>query len=96
MKEANNWGMVAKGYQNFAATSLATAQALTVPAGTQVAILRPGAQTVRIRDDGTAPTASLGMLIPVGEAYIYASQSISSLRIIETAVSATLDVLYYG
>ena len=90
------WPLKPLGTQNFAATSLATAQALTVPAGTSVILLRPAGQSVRFRDDGTNPTSTTGMTIPAGELFQYTGATPTTIRIIETAVSATLDVLYYG
>jgi hypothetical protein len=84
----------ALGYQQI--TSLSSSTALTVPAGTQVVIMKPAAQAVRFRDDGTAPTGSIGYPIAVGTEYIYTAGSPAAIRVIESAASATLDVLYYG
>lgn len=94
MRENNVWGLRALGYQQI--TSLAAATALTIPAGTSVAILKPSTQSVRIRDDGTNPTTTVGYPIAAGTEFIYAASSLSALRVIETAASASLDILYYG
>ncbi len=82
-----------KGYQQI--TSLAAAVALTVPTGSRYAMLKCTAQSVRIRDDGTDPTTAIGMLIDVGDELWYTGK-LSRVKVIQTAVSATLDVLYYG
>lgn len=81
------------GYQQL--TSLAASTALTVPAGTAVIQFRPAAQAIRFRDDGVAPTASVGFPVPVGEVFTYEG-SFSQLRLIEQAASATVDVLFYA
>ena len=46
------------GYQQI--TSLAASTALTVPARARAALIKCTAQSVRFRDDGTAPTATVG------------------------------------
>ena len=81
------------GYQQI--TSLAASTALTVPVGTAVVKFRPAAQAIRFRDDGVAPTASVGFPVAVGETFTYEG-SFAQLRLIEQAASATVDVLYYG
>lgn len=82
------------GYQQI--TSLGAATALTIPAGTGKVILRPAAQAVRFRSDGTNPTASVGFPIPVGEKFELETSSLSAFRVIEQAASASLEVLYLG
>lgn len=84
----------ALGYQQL--TSLGTAAALTIPAGTCRIIFKVAGQPVRFRDDGTDPTTTVGYPLAVGAEFEYNSSSMSRLRFIETAASATLDVLYYG
>lgn len=84
----------ALGYEQV--TGLDTAKALTVPAGTLLAIITPSGQSVRWRDDGTNPTSSAGYPLSVGAELQYDSTDIASLKFIETAASATLDVCYYG
>lgn len=81
------------GYQQI--TSLSSATALTVPAGAKRALIRPEAQAVRWRDDGTAPTASVGMQLDFGETLPYTG-NLLSLRFIEISSGAKLNVAYYG
>jgi hypothetical protein len=90
------WGMQALGYQQFAAGTIDTAQSLTIPAGTQVIILEAEAQVIRFRDDGTAPTAAVGMPLQVAESYQYVSPSMSRLQLISAVAGGILNVLYYG
>jgi hypothetical protein len=96
MALALNWGLRAKGYQQFAAGSLATAQPLTFPAGCSVALIIPEAQAVRWRDDGTDPTAAVGQPLAVGAELRYDSCSISAFRVIAQTAGAILNVVYYG
>ena len=83
----------AKGYQQI--TSLSSAAALTVPANSTCALIQAETQSVRWRDDGTNPTASVGMVLAAGET-IFFTGSMSAFRAIAVAASAKLNVSYYG
>lgn len=82
-----------KGYQQI--TALGSAAALTVPAGAKIALIGIENQPVRLRDDGTNPTASVGFKIAVGDSLQYTGD-LSNVKLIETTTSATVNVLYYG
>lgn len=84
---------VCLGYQQI--TSLSASTALTVPTGATMALIVPESQAVRWRDDGTAPTASVGMPVAVGESLNY-DGDLSRIRFIQQAASATLNVSYYA
>jgi len=65
------------GYQQIANNTLASAQSLTLPtpptgAYALYAVIQANGGTLRWRDDGTAPTATVGMLIPSGGELCYA------------------------
>ena len=89
------------GYQQIVGAVASTA--LTVPsrdpvtglAGTpiQAVIICDGAG-IRWRDDGTAPTASVGMPISIGTVFVY-DGDLTRLRIIQLAATATINVAYY-
>jgi len=81
------------GYQQI--TSLSASTGLTVPAGATRAIIIAESQGVRWRDDGTAPTASVGMPLPVLVTLSY-DGDLSRIRFIQQAASATLNVSYYA
>jgi hypothetical protein len=81
------------GYQQI--TSLSSAQALTVPRGATRALIAPLTQTVRWRDDGTAPTASVGMPLAVGVPLQY-DGDLTKIRFIEQVASAKLNISYYA
>ena len=78
------------GYQQV--TTLSSAIDCPVPG--RVIYLVAETQGIRIRDDGTDPTTSVGFLIPAGTCFKYVGDA-SKLRIIEAAASATLNVLGY-
>lgn len=82
------------GYQQI--TNLSAAVGLTIPAGAAFCLVTPSGQAVRWRDDGTNPTASVGYPLPVGAEMRYSAQSFGSLKFIEVAASAVLDVCFYG
>lgn len=81
------------GYQQI--TSLSASTALTVPANANYAIIQCETQNVRWRDDGTAPTASIGMkLTPSPDMLVY-DGDLKKIRFIEEVASAKLNVSYY-
>lgn len=84
----------ALGYQQI--TSLAAATALTIPAGTALAIVTPEVQAVRWRDDGTDPTAAVGYPLAVGVELQYVAAQLPRLKFIEQAASAKINICYYG
>ena len=89
------------GYQQI--TSLSSATGLTVPqkdlqglAGTpRIAIITPEAQAVRWRDDGVAPTATVGMPLAAGVTLQY-DGDLSQIKFIEQTGGAKLNITYYS
>lgn len=84
----------ALGYQQI--TDIAAATGLTIPSGTAYVIIQCEGAGVRWRDDGIDPTTAVGMLLDAGEELRYDSPSIGTLRFIESATTAVLNVAYYG
>jgi hypothetical protein len=80
------------GYQQI--TSVVAAQALTVPAGAQYAVICVESQSVRWRDDGTDPTASVGEILTVGQNLVYDGK-LSAIKFIEVTPSAKVNISYY-
>jgi hypothetical protein len=80
-------------------SAFSTATGLTdVPAGTATMVFSVEGEPVRYRDDGTAPTATVGVLLPVttGEPYVYISPiGIRSIQFIPTTGSATINAAFY-
>lgn len=86
---------VPMGYQQIA--SFATAVSLTPPVGATAAVITISGTSVRYRDDGVAPTATVGVVLPVttaGLPFLYAG-TLSKIQFIPTASTSTLDILYY-
>ena len=81
------------GYQQI--TSLSASTALTVPVGATLALIVAETQAVRWRDDGTAPTASVGMPLATGTSLSY-DGDLRAIRFIQQLASATLNVSYYA
>ena len=89
------------GYQQI--TSMASAASLTVPAAGAVpsgsqkptyCIVTPQTQAVRWRDDGVAPTASVGYPLAAGAELRYGGD-LAKIQFIEQAASAAINVAYY-
>ena len=84
---------VCLGYQQI--TSLSASAALTVPTGATMALIVADTQAVRWRDDGTAPTATVGMPLAIGTSLSY-DGDLKAIRFIQQSASATLNVSYYA
>ena len=84
---------VCLGYQQI--TSLSSAAGLTVAQGATLALIVPETQNVRWRDDGTDPTASVGMPIFVGASLSY-DGDFNRIKFIEMTASAKLNISYYA
>jgi hypothetical protein len=88
------------GYQQI--TSLSSSTGMTVPtngpnglsAKPTLAVIIPEAQAVRWRDDGTAPTASVGMPLAVSQPLHY-DGDLTKIRFIEQVSGAKINIAYY-
>jgi len=89
------------GYQQIVAATLATAQKFTIPAAINGQPIRRAivqnntAGTVRWRDDGTPPTATVGMVIPANSELDYGGQ-MEAIQFIVDSGSPILDISYYA
>ena len=81
------------GYQQI--TSLSSSTALTVPAGATMALIVPETQNVRWRDDGVAPTATVGMPVLTNTSMSY-DGDLQKIRFIAATAGAVLNVSYYA
>lgn len=81
------------GYQQI--TSLSAATGLTVPAGATMALIIAEVQSVRWRDDGTNPTATIGMPLATSTSLSY-DGDLKSIKFIEQTASAKINVSYYA
>ena len=87
------YSYTALGCQQITSLS-AAAPFASIPTGAKLATVTPEVQPVRYRDDGTAPTASIGPLLYPGLVWSY-SGPLASIQFIQTAASATIDVCFY-
>ncbi len=82
-----------KGFQQIA--DLGSAVGLSPPAGARLALIQATDQDVRWRDDGTDPTASVGVQLRAGDDLWYTGD-VSVISLIEQSSGATVNVSYYG
>jgi hypothetical protein len=84
------------GYQQI--TNVSAAVGLTVPTTAPQNPIRariiPLTQAVRWRDDGTDPSATVGMPLAAGTELIYEGD-LKKIKFFEQAASAQLNVAYY-
>jgi len=80
------------GYQQI--TSLSSASSLTVPTYSTAAIVCVETANVRWRDDGTAPTTTVGMPVAAGQCFAYTG-SLSAIQFIAQSGSPVVNVAYY-
>ncbi len=81
-------------------TSLSASTALTIPTGKSgqlptYCVIIAETQAVRWRDDGTAPTASVGMPLATGQPLTY-DGDLTLIRFIEQTGSAKLNISFYA
>jgi hypothetical protein len=82
------------GYQQIVEPETSTG--LIVPNGATFALIQNnGAQPARWRDDGPAPTTTMGLRIRAGDEREYRG-NLSALKFIREAAGVTLDVNYYA
>lgn len=83
------------GYQQI--TSLSSAVGFTsIPDGATLAIVQCESQAVRWRDDGTNPTASVGMRLLTTDSGLRYEGQLSRIKFIEETGSAKLNVAFFG
>lgn len=69
--------------------------AVGIPGGQgRVALIQALNQNIRWRDDGTDPTANVGMRLHAGETFFYPG-SLKAIKFIEEAASAEVNVTVY-
>lgn len=93
----------ALGYFQFPAGAFDTAITLAsllpggvVPDGTSLIRITPEAQAIRYRDDGTAPTTTVGMPVPVGTTLAYTGANMPGLRIVSSVAGSIVNVILYA
>ncbi len=89
------------GVVTLSSISTATGFGDELPAAALFAVISVEGNPVRYRDDGTAPTASVGVLLPEtsasGAPWVYASPAgLKAIEFIPTTGSATVTAAFYG
>ena len=79
---------------SIAASTLVSSCSGGIPALTGWAVLCVDTAAIRWRDDGTAPTASVGMPIAAGQCFNY-SGTFSALRVIAQSGSPVVNISFY-
>ncbi len=67
-----------------------------IPKGTSLLLITASAAGVRWRDDGIAPTASVGYPLAMGGELRYTSGSAQDLKVIGQLSGAVVNVIAYG
>lgn len=86
------------GYEQI--TDISSAVSLTLPSSDQtgrgptVALIQSVGQAVRWRDDGTAPTATVGMHLAAGDTLEYRG-NLNNIQFFQESASAELNISYY-
>jgi hypothetical protein len=80
-----------RGYQQITMTTLKAV--FTVPPGASAAYVTVEAQAMRWRDDGTAPTASVGLPVAVGVTVTFTN--LAAVQFFPQASGSILNISYY-
>lgn len=80
------------GYQQM--TSIGAATGPTVPVQAKYAVIVAEAQAARWRDDGTSPTSTVGMLLPVNTPFTYLG-NLGALKFIQSTAGTIVNIAYY-
>ena len=79
--------------------TVTTVQSLTIPAACgsnpSLVVIKAETQAVRYRDDGTAPTVTVGMPVAVTDAPISYEGTISALQFIAQTAGGVVDASFY-
>lgn len=67
-----------------------------IPPGTKMILMMPQTQAVRVRSDGTAPTATVGYPVAVGAEMRYTAGQFAALRVISQTAGAAVNLWAFG
>lgn len=80
-----------------AATTLTSIVGVQIAArGISLVLITPQTQAIRWRDDGTAPTATIGYPLAVGAELRYTGQGLANLQFISQVAGAIINVAVYS
>ena len=83
------------GYQQITVLTASVGFA-SIPTGSETVLVQAEAQNVRYRDDGTDPTAAIGMILVTNTIYEFTVAQFARMRFIEVAATAKLNISFYG
>lgn len=83
----------AVGYQQI--TNLSSVVTLVPPGYARAVLLQAEGENIRWRDDGENPTSTVGMILSSADTFLFYNGPFNSLRLIEAAVGAILNITYY-
>lgn len=88
--------LVSLGYCQLSVTTVVLVSTCSggIPLTATVAWITPENNAIRWRDDGTAPTASVGNPVAVGAQLSYAGL-LASLQIVSQTGTSTVDIAFY-
>lgn len=76
-------------------TSLSAAVGIDPPAGAVYAHIQAEGTDLRIREDGTAPTAAVGRIIHAGTIGYWCVSQLNKVKLIEVAASAKANIEFF-
>ena len=85
-------GFTPLGYQALAPT---TATSLTVPSGAKFALITVETQHVRMTDDGTTPTLTVGLLLKTTDDPLWYAGDLHAVQFFNDTAGGLVKVLYY-
>lgn len=91
-----NATLIPMGYQQLTVSSVAVGFTIPQTRVLRLAIVTVEVNPIRFRDDGTAPTASVGMLVQNNVSIAVCGVAASAFRAIRTGSDAVLSISYYG
>jgi len=77
-------------------TDVSGVTSLPTVSGAELVLIQAESQNIRIRDDGVAPTTTVGFAVFAGDTLWYNGADLTDLQVIEEAASATVNLLFYG
>lgn len=84
-----------KGFEQLTVTTESVG--LTIPHGTEMAIISQEGGNLRYRDDGTAPDETTGLVSSVGSMITICRNSLDRVRFYRVGdTDAVLNIAYYG
>lgn len=87
---------ISLGFQQMTSVSATTAANVpSIPTSAGSMLVAVETQAIRWRDDGTDPTATVGMPVATGSTLCY-GQEIAKFKVISQTAGATINITYYA